>query len=194
MTNNRQILVAEISVATFMQSIKGYCAKYLQNIQIATKNNFTKLGEDTINGHIWKCYLPAAKMGKNNRDLDSIEASDLLENVKHIDNIHLINHYKNISFKKLENIFITIVFINYENDEIVEKLQNALFIKSILKVGAQNGSVDTLGQEILFKKALKKDEKLTDFIDRTGKHPLVSFLGVNTRTLQSFGGKKNEKK
>lgn len=193
MTNIRQILVAGITMAMFLQKTKPYRDKQKQNNLLSTKNNLTKLGEDTLNKHIWKCYVPTSILGKN-REISTIEATKLLENVKHIDDIHLMCHYEDMPLKKLEEIFITVIFSDFENDEIVEKLQNTLFIKSILKVGAQNGSVDTLGQEILFKKALKKGEKITDYIARICKYPLASFLGVNTRTLKSFGGKKNEKK
>jgi signal recognition particle GTPase len=193
MTDARQILVALISMATFLQAIKAYCDKHLHERSTSQRNDFTDLGEQTLNKHIWKCYLPSSKMGKS-REVNTIEATSLLEHVKHIDDIHLIQFYKNMPIKKLEDIFITIVISNHENEEITEQLQNALYIKGIMKSAAKNGSIDVLNQEEIFKKALKKSEKITDFINRSGKHPLVSFLGVNTRTLQSFGGKKNEKK
>lgn len=193
MTNIRQILVAGITMAMFLQKTKLYRDKQKQNNLLTTKSNFTKLGEDTLNKHIWKCYVPTSILGKN-REISTIEATKLLENVKHIDDIHLMCHYEDMPLKKLEEIFMTVIFSDYGNDGITEQLQNALYIKSIMKSAAKNGSIDALNQEETFKKALKKDEKLTDFIDRTGKHPLVLFLGVNTRTLKSFGGNQNAKK
>jgi len=192
MTDTRQILVALISMATFLQAIKAYCDKHLQETSGNHRNDFTNIAEEALNKHIWKCYLPASKMGKS-REINTIEATSLLENVKHIDDIHLIHHYKNIPLKKLEDIFITILFCNHENDEMTEKLHNALFIKSIIKPAARNGSIDAIKQEVLLQKALK-GKKVTDYINRSGKHPYASFLGINTRTLKSFGESKNEKK
>ena len=192
MENTRQILVAKISVAIFLQATKAYYDKNIQKDSGNYKNDFTDLGEDALNKHIWKCYLPLSKMGKS-REINTIEATSLLENVKHIDDIHLIHHYKNIPLKKLEDIFITILFCNHENDEITERLHNALFIKSIIKPAAKNGSIDAIKLEVLLKKVLK-GKKITDYINRSGKHPLVSFLEINPRTLKSFGGNKNENK
>jgi len=176
-----------------LQATKPHYDKYVKETLRTYKNDLTDLGEEAINKHIWKCYLPSSVMGKN-REINSIEATSLLENVKHIDDIHLIQYYKNMPMKKLEDTFITIVFSNYENDEITERLQKALYIKSIMKKAAKNGSIDALNQEVKFKKALKDDENVTDYIARISKHPFVSFLGVNLRTLQSFGGNKNAKK
>ena len=200
MTNTRQILVAMISMAAFLQAIKAYCDKHLHKNSASQRNDFTDLGEEALNKHIWKCYLPASKMGKSNRDINSQEASNLLQNMKHIDDVHLIAHYKRLPHDYLENTFITIVFSNYNNDDITEKLQNALFIKSILKSTANNGSIDTLKLKIELDNTLKKkkkkkkeeeeEEKVTDYINRSGKHPLVSFLEINPRTLKSFGGLK----
>ncbi|HIP15512.1 MAG TPA: hypothetical protein EYG74_08490 [Sulfurimonas autotrophica] len=192
MTNTRQILVAKISVALFIQAIKAYCDKHLHENPSNQKNDFTGLGEQALSKHIWKCYLPSSKMGKN-REINAIETTKLLENVKHIDDLHLIHYYKNMPLKKLEGISITILFCDHENDEITEQLQNALFIKSITKPAARNGSIDAVKQEALLKKTLKS-KKITDYINRSGKHPLVSFLEINPRTLKSFGGEKNEKK
>ena len=193
MTDTRQILVALISMATFLQAIKAYHDKHLDENSASQKNDFTDLGEQALNKHIWKCYLPFSKMGKS-RQINNIEATSLLENVKHIDDINLIRYYKNMPLKKLEDIFITVVFCNYENDKVTEQLKGALFITSIIKRGARNGSVDSLKQEVLFKNTLKKGEKLIDYIESSSKHPLISFLGINPRTINSFGGKKNEKK
>ncbi len=198
MTDTRQILVALISMATFLQAIKAYCDKHLHENSASQRNDFTDLGNQAINNHIWKCYLPTAKLGKSNRDLNPKEASDLLENVKHIDDIHLIAHYKRLPHDYLENTFITIVFSNYNNDDITEKLQNALLIKGILKSTAKNGSIDALKLEIELDNTLKRKkrnkeeekEKVTNYINRSGKHPLVSFLEINPRTLKSFGGLK----
>ncbi len=192
MTDTRQILVALISMATFLQAIKAYCDKHLHENSASQRNDFTDLGEEMLNKHIWKCYLPSSIM-KKNRAINTTEATSLLQNVKHIDDINLIHYYKNMPLKKLEDIFITIVFCNHENDEITEQFKNALFIKSITKPSVKNGSIDALKQEILFKKALK-GKKVTDYINQSGKHPYVSFLGINTRTLNSFKGDKNEKK
>ena len=193
MTINRHILVAEISVATFLQVTKPYRDKQKQSDPVSTKSSFTKLGEDSLHKHIWKCYVPTFILGKS-REINSIEVTKLFENVRHIDDLHLIQHYKDMPHKEIEDIFITIVFCNHENNEITERLKNALFIKSITKPAAKNGSIDALKQETGFKKVLKKGEKMTDYIDRSGEHPFVLLLGVNTRTLKSFGGKKNEKK
>jgi len=193
MTDTRQILVALISMATFLQAIKAYCDKHLHENSASQRNDFTDLGEQMLNKHIWKCYLPSPKMGKN-REINTIEATSLLENVKHIDDIHLVRYYKNMPIKKLEDTFITVVFCNHENDKVTEQLKDALFIKSIIKRGARNGSIDSLKQEVLFKNTLKKGEKISDYNEKSSKHPFVSFLGVNTRTLKSFGGGKNEKK
>lgn len=193
MTDTRQILVALISMATFLQAIKAYCDKHLHENSASQRNDFTDLGEEALNKHIWKCYLPTSKMGKS-REINAIEATSIFENVKHIDDIHLISYYKNMPHKKLEDIFITVVFYNHENDKVTEQLKNALFITSIIKRGARNGSIDALKQETEFKKVLKKGEKMTDYIERSSKHPFVSLLGINPRTINSFGGDKNEKK
>ncbi len=193
MTDTRQILVALISMATFLQAIKAYCDKHLHENSASQRNDFTDLGEQMLNKHIWKCYLPSPKMGKN-REINTIEATSLLENVKHIDDIHLVRYYKNMPIKKLEDTFITVVFCNHENDKVTEQLKDFLFVKSILKSHANNGSINVLKEELDFKKALKRGEKITDYINRSGKHPLVSFLEINPRTLKSFGGNKNEKK
>ena len=200
MTNTRQILVAIISMAAFLQAIKAYCDKHLHENYSSQRNDFTDLGEQALNKHIWKCYLPPSKMGKS-REINTIEATSFLENLKHIDDIHLIAHYKNMPLKKLESTFMTIVFCNYEDDEITEQLQNALYIKSITKPTAKNGSIDTLSLAERFensfsgKKSKDKESKnITKYIDREGKHPLASFLNINPRTLESFGGNKNEKK
>ncbi len=193
MTDTRQILVAMISMATFLQAIKAYYDKHTQEIFDNYRNDFTNLGEQALNKHIWKCYLPSSKMGKS-REINTIEATSLFENVKHIDDINLIHYYKNMPLKKLEDIFITVVFCNHENDKVTEQLKDALFIKSILKNHASNGSINALKEELAFKKSLKKGEKIADYIDRSGKHPYVRFLGINTRTLNSFGGSKNAKK
>ena len=193
MTTNRQILIALISMATFLQAIKDYCDKHLHENSASQRNDFTDLGEEALNNHIWKCYLPASKMGKS-REINTIEASRLLENVKHIDDIHLISYYKNMPLKKLEDIFITVVFYNHENDKVTEQLKDFLFVKSILKSHANNGSINVLKEELKFKKTLKKGEKITDYINRSGKHPLVSFLEINPSTINSFGGGGNAKK
>jgi len=193
MTDTRQTLVALISMATFLQATKPYSDKHLHENSDSQKNDFTNLGEQALNKHIWKCYLPTSKMGKS-REINTIEASSLLENVKHIDDIHLIQYYKNMPMKKLEDTFITIILCNHENDEITEQLQNALYIKGITKPAANNGSIDALKQESEFKKVLKKSKKMTDYIEKSSKHPFVSLLGINPRTLNSFGGDKNEKK
>jgi len=189
MTNSRQILVTLISMATFLQAIKTYCDKHLQENSGSQRNNLTDLGEKVLNKHIWKCYLPTSKMGKS-REINTVDATSLLENVKHIDNIHLISHYKNLPHAKLENIFITIAFFNYEENQVTEYLSNALLLKGIMKQNAKNGSIDTIKLEKEFQRSLKKGGKITDYIDRSGKHPLASFLGINPRTLKSFGGTK----
>ncbi len=193
MTDTRQILVALISMATFLQAIKTYSDKHLQENSTSQRNDLTDLGEATLNKHIWKCYLSPLKMGKS-REINTVEATSLLNNVKHIDDINLIRYYKNMPLKKLEDIFITVVFCNHEDNKVTEQIKNALFIKSILKSHANNGSVNALKRESEFKKALKKSEKITDYIDRSGKHPYVRFLEINTRTLKSFEGNKNAKK
>ena len=59
-----------------------------------------------------------------------------------------------------------------------------------MKQNAKNGSIDTIKLEKEFQRSLKKGGKITDYIDRSGKHPLASFLGINPRTLKSFGGTK----
>ena len=189
MTDTRQILVAIISMATFLQAIKAYVDKHIQENSGSHRNDLTDLGEQTLNKYIWKCYLPSSKMGKSG-EINTIEATSLLANVKHIDDLHLVHYYKNIPIKKLEETFITIVFFNHESDEITEKIKNALYIKSITKTAAKNGSINALNLEAAFKKALKKGENITDYINRSGQHPLVSFLGINPRTLKSYQGSK----
>ena len=187
MKNDRHFLIAKISVTIFLQATKSYCDKHIKETLDARKNYLTELGKETLNKHIWKCYLPSSKMGKS-RETNTIEATELLQYTKHIDDIHLITHYKKLPHESLENTFITIIFLNYENDEITERIQKALFIKSITKKGSRNGSIDVLKQEKEFQKALKKGEKITDYIDRSGKHPLAAFLNINHRTLTSFKG------
>jgi hypothetical protein len=195
MENIKQILIANISMANFLQATKPYCDKHLNNATLnSTSSSFTDLGKESINNYIWKCYVPSSKIGKTNRELNISEASDLLQYVKHIDDMHLIAYYKKLPHDALENIFITIIFIDYKNDEITERINKALFIKNITKRGSRNGSIDVLKQEKEFQRSLKKGEKITNYIDRSGKHPLASFLNINPRTLKSFGGSKNEKK
>jgi len=191
MENIKQILIANISMAIFLQAIKPYCDKHFEvTTRESQKNNLTDLGEQTLDKHVWKCYVPVSKMGKRHRDITQSEANTLLEYVKHIDDIHLISHYKNLPHARLENILITVVFINYEEDQVTEYLSNTLLLKSIMKQNAKNGSIDTMQLEKEFQGSLKKGGKITDYIDRAGKHPLASFLGINPRTLHSFGGKK----
>ena len=190
----RNILTATITVANFLQATKAYCDKQCQGTASNTKKvDFTDLGDKAIANHIWKCFIPLAKMGKSNRNLNTIEVSDLLQNVKHIEDAHLIAHYKKLPHDYLENIFITIVIANYQNDQVTELLQKSLYLKSIWKSSSKNGCVDARGLETKLEKALKKGEKITDYIDRSGKHPYVTSLGINNRTLNSFGGSKNEK-
>jgi hypothetical protein len=181
-------------VAIFLQAIKAYCDKQCQGASNTNKMDFTDPGNKAIANHIWKCFVPLSKMGKNNRNLNTLEVSNLLQNVKHIEDTHLIAHYKKLPHDYLENTFITIVIANYENDQVTELLQKSLYLESIWKSSSKNGCVNAQGLETKFKKALKKGEKITDFIDRSGKHPYVTSLGINTRTLNSFGGGKNEKK
>jgi len=192
MENIKQILIANISMATFLQATKPYCDKHLNNATLnSTSSSFTDLGKESINNYVWKCYVPSSKIGKNHRELNISEASDLLQYVKHIDDIHLIAYFKKLPHVSLENTFVNIVFFNYENDGITERIQKALFIKSITKKGSRNGSIDVLKQEKEFQRSLKKGEKITNYIDRSGKHPLASFLNINPRTLHSYnGGKK----
>ena len=197
MTNNlpsRQILIAEISISNFLQATKGYYDKYSIEHPVIPKNNLTTLGKETLNNHIWHCYLPSSKMGKSHRSINSDEAINLLENVKHIDDIHLISYFKHLPHSYLESNYISITFNNYQNNETTEKLQNAIYIKSILKRAAKNGTIDALVLEKSFSTSLKKGEKITDYIDRKGKHPLISFLGINTRTINSYKGKNSERK
>ena len=189
MENIKQILIANISMAIFLQAIKLYSDKYLEVTLASQKNDLTQLGEQTLEKHVWKCYVTSSKMGKSHRDITQDEANTLLENVKHIDDLHLIDHYKNLSQAHLEKIFITIVFFNHEEDQITEHLSRILFLKSIMKQNAKNGSIDTIKLEKEFKKLLKS-KKVTDYIDRAGKYPLASFLDINTRTLKSYGGTK----
>ena len=177
-------------MAIFLQATKGYCDSHLgETLPDSKKNNLTPLGEQTLDKHIWKCYLPTTKMGKSHRDITQNEATTLLQDVKHIDDIHLMGYYKNLSHAHLEKIFITIVFFNYEEDYVTEYLSRTLLLKHIMKHNAKNGSVDTIKLEKEFKK-VSKSKKITKYIDRAGKHPLASFLSINHRTLKSFGGTK----
>lgn len=205
MENIKQILIANITMATFLQATKHYCDKHMEGTLSDSKNNdFTDLGKQALKKYVWKCYLPASKMGKSNRDISILDASDLCQHIKHIDDIHLIKYYKDFPLSVLENISVPIVFLAYENNEVTEQLNNTLFIKSILKPTAKNGSINTLKLEKALRKILpkvKKKEKeiedkdvITFYIDRQGKHPLASFLDMNPRTLNSFRGKKNAKK
>jgi len=192
MENIKQILIAHIPMAIFLQATKPYCDKHINDTQLnSSSDNLTDLGKETINNYVWKCYVPSSKIGKVHRELSISEASDLLQYVKHIDDIHLIAYFKKLPHLSLENTFVNIVFFNYENNGITEQIQKSLFLKSITKNGSRNGSIDVLKQEKEFQKSLKKGEKITDYIDRSGKHPLASFLNINPRTLHSYnGGKK----
>ena len=194
MENIRQVFITNISMATFLQATKHYCNKHIEgNLSDSKKNYFTDLAEDALDKHVWKCYLPTSKMGKS-RVINSNESDTLLQDVRHIDDIHLINHYKNMPLSKLESIFIMVVFFTYYNDEVTENLQNALYIKSILKPSSRNGSIDTLTLEKKFEEVLKRSRKTNAYINRLGNHPLAAFLNINPRTLKSFGGCRNAKK
>ena len=221
MENIREILIANISMAIFLQATKHYCDKHMEKtLSDSQKNDFTDLGKQAIEKHTWKCYLPTSKMGKSNRGVNIPDARDLCQYIKHIDDIHLIKYYKNFPLSVLENISVQIVFLEYEKNEVTEQLKNILFIKSILKSTANNGSIDVLKREEALRKILPKVKELeteleseleseseskdkdkdkdkdviTFYINCQGKHPLASFLDMNPRTLNSFGGNKNAKK
>ncbi len=195
MESIKQILIANISMAIFLQATKHYCDKHIEgNLSDSQKNDFTDLAEDALDKHIWKCYIPTSTIGKASRSINSSDANILLQNVRHIDDIHLINHYKNMPLTKLEAIFITVIFFGHNNEEVTEKLQNALYIKSILKPGSRNGSIDTLTLEKKFEEVLKRSRKTNAYIDRSAEHPLAAFLNINPRTLKSYGDRKNAKK
>jgi len=191
MENNRHILVANISMANFLQETKFYYDKHHPSIvEDAKESKLLRRGGKAIESHIWKCYPPLSMMGKNNRELSSDETSSLLQNVKHIDDIHLLTYYKKLTHAYLERTFITIVFFNYKEDDTTEYLKNILYIESILKPAAKNGSIDVLSLE----KKAKKSRRTSRYLFSPGKHPVATFLGINPRTLTSFGGNKNEKK
>lgn len=188
----RHTLVAKISIAKFLHETKPYYDRYYPSgMDKSLKENLTDKGKQAIDQHVWNCYIPQSKMGKNSRNIDSKEVSTLLQSLKHIDNAHLISYYKSLSHIYLEETFITIVFFNYLNDKVTEELQNALFLKGITKKGSKSGSIDALVLEKSLESLMKKDEKISDFIGRKGKHPLISFLGINARTIKSFEGKKD---
>jgi len=190
MKNIRHILIARISIANFIHETKIYYDKH--HPSIVENDKESKLlgrGGKAIESHIWKCYPPLSMMGKNNRELSSDETSSLLQNVKHIDNIHLLTYYKKLTHAYLERTFITIVFFNYEEDDTTEYLKNILYIESILKPAAKNGSIDVLSLE----KKAKKNRRIARYLSSQIKHPVATFLNMNSRTLYSFQGGKNEK-
>ena len=198
MENIRQILIARISIANFLHETKFHYDKHHPSITEDDKKiPLSRIARKAIENHIWMCYLPVSKMGKNNRELSSDETSSLLQDVRHIDDIHLQTYYKKLPHAYLEKTLITIVFANYEEDEITEYLNNTLYIKSILKPLSKNGSIDTLTLEKRFERFfLKKRAKgkipknITRYIISRAEHPLGTLLNINSRTFQSFGGKK----
>jgi len=207
MESIKQILIANITMATFLQATKHYCDKHIEGILLdSQKNDFTDLGKQALEKHVWKCYIPSSKMGKSNRDINTLDTSDLCQHIRHIDDIPLIRYYKNFPLSVLENISVQIVFLEYEKNEVTEQLKNTLFIKSILKPAAKNGSIEVLKLEKSLRKILpkvkepesetknKNKDVITFYINRQGKHPLACFLNMNPRTLNSFGGNKNAKK
>jgi len=198
MESIRQILIARISIANFLQETKFYYDKHHpSSTEDHRRRSLLPDGKTAIENHIWKCYIPVSKMGKSNREISSDEATSLLQNVKHINDHHLLTYYKQLPHDYLERTSITIIFANYLGDDITEYLQNILYVKSILKSSAKNGSIDTVRIEkrfenLFLKKRLKgkRAKNITRFIAQKGKHPLATFLGINPRTLNSFQGDK----
>lgn len=199
MENNRHILITKISIADFLHETKFYYDQHYPSIEEKDdkERNLLRRGRKAIENHIWTCYIPISRMGKSNRELSSDEISSLLQDVKHIDDIHIQAYYKKLPHDYLERTSITIIFANYLEDDITEYLQNILYVKSILKSTAKNGSIDTVRIEkrfenLFLKKRLKdkRAKNITRYIAKKGKHPLATFLGINPRTLNSFQGDK----
>jgi len=194
----RQILIANISMANFLHETKFHYDKYHPaSTEDHRRRSLLPDGKTAIENHIWKCYIPVSKLGKSNREISSDEASSLLQNVKHIDDLHLLTYYKQLPHDYLEKTSITIIFANYLEDDITEYIQNILYVKSILKSSAKNGSIDTVRIEkrfenLFLKKRLKgkRTKNITRYITKKGEHPLATFLGINPRTLYSFQGDK----
>lgn len=174
-----KLLVAQVNAAVLLEKTQKF------QTENSEKPKWTPLSYDTIVSRHIVCYIPANRF-KTPKVVERPEAISLIEAIKHIDDVYILDALTHLSQIRLRNLQVTIIFLPYDKSVVVrEHLVRMLWLKRHLQPDNKSGKLDYGKLERSFTSSLPRQCTAAEYIAGTKRYSYAYFLGMSTRGLSA---------